>query len=76
MRETIRRVGQRFLVGFTGLEASSDVKRLIRDFALGNVILFARNVDQPEQVAELVRELQVHAREAGHGLPLLIGVDQ
>ena len=76
MKHSVRRVGQRFMVGFHGHEASLDVKRLIRDFGVGGVILFARNVDQPEQVAELVRELQTVARDAGHDLPLLIAVDQ
>jgi beta-N-acetylhexosaminidase len=76
MRESVRRVGQRFMIGFDGLEASADVKRLIRDFAVGHVILFARNVDSPEQVASLNRELQETARNAGHDTPLLIAVDQ
>jgi beta-N-acetylhexosaminidase len=39
-------------------------------------VLFARNVAEPEQVADLVRELQSAARDAGHELPLLIAVDQ
>jgi beta-N-acetylhexosaminidase len=64
------------MVGFEGLTASTDVKALIRDFGVAHVILFARNVDGPEQVAELVRELQSTAREAGHERPLLIAVDQ
>jgi beta-N-acetylhexosaminidase len=76
MRETVRRVGQRFLVGFHGLDPSPEVRGLIRDFGVGGVILFSRNVDGPEQVADLVRELQALAREAGHDLPLLIAVDQ
>jgi beta-N-acetylhexosaminidase len=76
MRDTVRRVGQRFMIGFDGLEASADVKRLIRDYGVGHVILFARNVDSPEQVADLNRELQLSARDAGHDLPLLIAVDQ
>ena len=33
--------------GFDGLEASPEVKQLIRDFGVGHVILFARNVDAP-----------------------------
>ena len=65
MRESVRRVGQRFMIGFDGLEASPDVKRLIREFGVGHVILFARNVADPEQVAELKRELQETARDAG-----------
>ena len=76
MRETVRRVGQRFLIGFHGFEASADVKSLIREFGVGHVILFARNVASPEQVADLNRELQETARDAGHDLPLLIAVDQ
>jgi beta-N-acetylhexosaminidase len=52
------------------------VRRLVRHYRVGGVILFARNVDSPEQVAELVRELQSLAREAGHDLPLLVAVDQ
>jgi beta-N-acetylhexosaminidase len=76
VRESVRRVGQRFMVGFDGHAASADVKHVIRDLGVGHVILFARNVAEPEQVAELVRELQAVAREARHDLPLLIAVDQ
>jgi beta-N-acetylhexosaminidase len=76
VKNIIRQVGQRFMVGFEGLAASGDVKALIRDFGVAHVILFGRNVDGPEQVAELVRELQSAAREAGHERPLLVGVDQ
>jgi len=64
------------MIGFDGFEASADAKRLLRDYGVGQVILFARNVDNPEQVAELVRELQECARLAGHETPLLMAVDQ
>ena len=76
MKESIRKVGQRFMVGFDGYEASADVKRLIRDYGVGHIIYFARNIANPEQVAELSRELQACARDAGQDLPLVIGVDQ
>src|SRR5258707_6854342 len=76
MRESVRRVGQRFMIGFDGLEASTDAKRLIREFGVGHIILFARNIAGPEQVAGLLRELQETARDAGHDTPLLIAVDQ
>jgi len=76
VRESVRKAGQRLMVGFHGHEASADVKNMIRDYGAGSVILFARNVASPEQVAELVRELQAEARAAGHDLPLLISVDQ
>jgi beta-N-acetylhexosaminidase len=64
------------MVGFEGLSASRDVKTLIREFGVAHVILFARNVDGPEQVAELVKELQATAREAAHETPLVVAVDQ
>ena len=76
MKELLRRVGQRFMVGFEGQVASPDVKALIRDFGAGHVVLFARNVAGPEQVADLVRELQSVARAAGHERPLFVAVDQ
>ena len=76
MRDIVRRVGQRFMVAFDGLAASTDVKALIQEFGVGHIILFARNVEGPEQVAELVRELQSAARDAGHERPLLVAVDQ
>ena len=76
MREIVRQVGQRFMVGFEGLSASADVRWLIRSLGAGHIILFARNVDRPEQVADLVRELQGVARDAGHERPLLVAVDQ
>jgi beta-N-acetylhexosaminidase len=76
VRDVVRRVGQRFMVGFEGLTVSPDVKALIREFGVGNVVLFSRNVAAPEQVAELVRELQSVAREAGQERPLLVAVDQ
>jgi beta-N-acetylhexosaminidase len=76
MKDIIRRIGQRVMVGFEGLTASADVKALIREFGVGHVVLFARNVAGPEQVADLVRELQSTARDAGHEWPLLVAVDQ
>jgi beta-N-acetylhexosaminidase len=76
MRDVVLRAGQRFLVGFPGQSPSPDLKVLIRSFAVGGVVLFARNIDGPEQVAELIRELQSLARDAGHDLPLLIATDQ
>src|SRR5262245_14079181 len=64
------------MAGFHGHTASPEVRMLIRDFGVGHVVLFARNVDAPEQVAELVRELQSLARAAGHAEPVLVAVDQ
>ena len=76
MKDVVRRVGQRFMISFEGLVASEDARALIRQLGVGHVILFARNVVGPEQVAELIRELQSAAREGGHERPLFVTVDQ
>jgi beta-N-acetylhexosaminidase len=76
LREVVRKVGQRFMAGFQGHTASPEIRMLIRDFGVGHVVLFARNVDEPEQVADLVRELQSIARDAGHVEPLMLAADQ
>jgi beta-N-acetylhexosaminidase len=76
MRESVRKVGECTMIGFDGHAVPAEVKRLIREFGVGQVILFRRNVESPEQVAELVRELQSVARDARLELPILVGVDQ
>lgn len=60
------------MVGFAGLDVPPELRALARDFDLGGVILFARNVQAPEQVAGLVHDL----RQLGSGQPPWIAVDQ
>ena len=67
-----RRVGQLAIVGFEGVSVPVELRALSREFDLGGVILFARNIDAPEQLAELTREVQELAREQ----PLWVSVDQ
>ena len=72
LREIRRHVGQLAIVGFDGHDLPQDVRSLAREFDLGGVILFARNVDAPEQVADLSRQAQALATET----PLWVSVDQ
>lgn len=58
-----------FVVGFPGVEADDEVKRLIDDGVAG-VILFKRNVGTAEQTLALVQALKAHA-----GRLLLAAVD-
>ncbi|KAG5350185.1 hypothetical protein C0989_012334 [Termitomyces sp. Mn162] len=74
--EVKREIGQHFVFGFHGHQVSEDIKTLIRDYYLGNVILMKRNVLDAKQVRNIVRELQSIAKESGHEKPLLIGIDQ
>lgn len=71
-REFRKHAGQLAIAGFAGHTIPSDLKQLAREFDLGGVIFFARNVDSPEQVADLAREAQELADE----LPLWVSVDQ
>jgi beta-N-acetylhexosaminidase len=48
-----REIGQLLVAGFDGGQIPVELKALAREFGLGGVILFARNVVDPEQVAEL-----------------------
>src|SRR5262245_22028113 len=72
MRDLRRHVGQLALVGFGGYDIPAEVKSLAREFDLGGVVFFARNVESPEQVADLSRQAQALAGE----LPLWVSVDQ
>ncbi|KAH7911793.1 glycoside hydrolase family 3 protein [Hygrophoropsis aurantiaca] len=71
-----REIGQHFVFGFHGHEISEDVKVLIRDYHVGNIILMKRNVQSIKQVHSIVRDLQAFAQKSGHSKPLMIGIDQ
>ena len=64
-------VGQHFICGFEGTKISRDLKRLIRKYRVGGLILFARNIESPRQVLSLTRQLQRLS-----DTPLFISVDQ
>lgn len=60
------------MAGFVGTTLPADLRSLAREFSLAGIILFARNVESPEQVAEVARE----AGEWSRDLPLWVAVDQ
>ena len=72
LRELRRHVGQLAIVGFNGPQVPPEIRSLAREFDLGGVIFFARNVEAPDQVADLSRESQTLAQET----PLWVSVDQ
>lgn len=67
-----RHAGQLAIAGFRGLAIPAELASLAREFDLGGIILFARNIESPEQVADLSRQ----ARELSRELPLWVSVDQ
>ena len=68
-------VGQRLMVGFEGTEFNEDLKFLIGRLNVGGVILFAINIESPDQIKDLCRSIQDYAR-ACQQPPLFIAVDQ
>lgn len=72
LRDVRREVGQLVIAGFAGHAIPSDVRHLAKEFDLGGIILFARNVSEPDQVAEIARE----ARTLEAELPLWVSTDQ
>ena len=72
-RPAIRRdIGQLLIGSLPGHDHHAELRSLAREFSLGGVILFARNIEAPEQVAELSHR----RRRLGVGLPLWVSVDQ
>jgi len=72
LRDVRRHAGQLAIAGFAGGSIPADLRALAREFDLGGIILFTRNVESPEGVAELAREAQTLARDT----PLWVSVDQ
>jgi beta-N-acetylhexosaminidase len=68
-------IGRLFMAGIPGPEMDRETEALIRDHALGGVILFARNIEEPVQVATLCSRLQEAAMDS-QGTPLFLAVDQ
>jgi beta-N-acetylhexosaminidase len=65
-------MGQLLIAGFNGQRIPPELRSLAREFSLGGVIFFARNVVDPEQVAELSFE----ASQLVPDLPVWVSVDQ
>jgi beta-N-acetylhexosaminidase len=64
--------GQFLIASFPGTTVPAELRSLAREFGLGGVILFARNIEAPEQVAELAHDVQALGTE----LPVWVSVDQ
>lgn len=67
--------GQLLMLGIPGPRLDAVARELVRKLKVGGIILFARNLESPEQVWQLTRDLQREAREVGSP-PLLIALDQ
>ena len=71
----VQKAGQRLMVGFDGLSMNDTLKRYIGENKVGGLILFARNIADPDQVRELCAASQAYAHQCGQP-PLFIAIDQ
>jgi beta-N-acetylhexosaminidase len=62
--------GQLLIMGFTATEPTAQLRELLRRLQPGGVALFARNVKQPRQTWELLRECRAQS-----STPLFLAVD-
>jgi beta-N-acetylhexosaminidase len=67
--------GQRLMVGFDGTELNPDLKFLIKTLKVGGIILFSRNLVNPDQITGLCSSIQEYARSCSQP-PLFISIDQ
>jgi beta-N-acetylhexosaminidase len=65
-------IGQLLIGSLPATTITPEMRSLVREFQLGGVTLFKRNIEEPEQVAELDHDLQALST----GLPLWVAVDQ
>ncbi|NOY70666.1 MAG: beta-N-acetylhexosaminidase [Deltaproteobacteria bacterium] len=67
--------GQRIMAGFHGTRLTDDLKILIGRVKVGGIILFSRNIENPDQLAKLNADAQDYAKACGQP-PLFIAIDQ
>lgn len=76
MDMTIKQMlGQKLIFGFHGTELSEEFISLIKEYKIGNVILFLRNVKSADQLRKLCAQVQ-ELILAETGYPAFIVIDQ
>lgn len=68
-------LGQKIVLGFHGLEMPEEFVNLIREYKIGNVIIFQRNVESAQQLRRLCGQIRQVIQEATGYLPFII-IDQ
>lgn len=68
-------IGQRLVFGFKGTRLPPEFIDMVREYRLGNVILFRYNVESMSQLRELCADVQTVVR-GETGLPAFITIDQ
>ncbi len=67
--------GLHLMVGFQGLTLEEELRAIIREFRVGGIVLFRRNVENPPQLRELLDAIRAFSRET-LGRSLWVAIDQ
>lgn len=70
-----QKVGQRLIAGFDGTQLSDEIIALVREYKVGNIILFRHNIESAQQLKALCDEIQKLV-QAETGIPAFITIDQ
>ena len=70
------KIGQMFQIGFSGTKIIPEVEEMIKNYHVGGIIYFRRNIESLRQLSELSNELQKFSVNHRPGLPLIISTDQ
>ncbi|HNY10086.1 MAG TPA: beta-N-acetylhexosaminidase [Candidatus Wallbacteria bacterium] len=65
------KIGQLFMIGIKGGECDPDAIDMVKNYGVGGIILFARNITGGDQVKKLITDLKSHSKH-----PLAVSIDQ
>ncbi len=68
-------LGQMFFIGISGHSLTSEESDFIMENDIGGLILFSRNVKDPEQISRLTTQIQDLAKHTDSKLPFVISID-
>ncbi len=68
-------IGRLFMIGMPGTDLDKNSENLIRDYNIGGIILFSRNIKDPLQLAKLCADIKAAAMKY-HGSEIFIATDQ
>lgn len=68
------KLGQTLIVGIFGAEIDAFTEKFIKEYKVGGIIIFRRNVESEEQLINLINNIKTMNKEAGN-LPIYISVD-
>ena len=75
LTEITQKIGRLFIGGIPGPELDTNTTKLIKNYHLGGIIFFSRNIENPIQLTRLCRDIQKVAIESS-GYPLFLAIDQ